>query len=327
VGTSSTSLALPLDEYMKWLEVDYLDDYVAEGGGAVKFVSLDGDEVAGRFSPSLQEAALSRDYLHVAIDAAATPVQFIEEFFFAVAHEIDWFGLAAAFVRGCYEELGMSLGALRSPDAVSVRAVARANDVHDGELHRSMRRIVEKKVFSDGGLSPEFRIAMLRTCQAVLAWGDVNDTEKGMLLHWLHGDTVALPKLRSLGLYRRIARHQARYTFASLCHWIRCCGYRGLVVDVDVSRFAVVRRPPVEARRGFYYSRAAVLDTYEALRQFVDSTAELEGVLMVVSAPRRLMADPHRGPGGYQALHQRIYSEVDDSRRVNPLASLVRTTI
>ena len=58
-------------------------------------------------------------------------------------------------------------------------------------------------------------------------------------------------------------------------------GHGGLIVHIDYARLAEARRPPAEARSGFYYSKAAVLDAYEVLRQFIDATDELRGVLLL----------------------------------------------
>src|ERR1022692_1664451 len=85
--------------------------------------------------------------------------------------------------------------------------------------------------------------------------------------------------------------------------------------------------PPVEARSGFYYSKAAVLDAYEVLRQFIDATDELRGVLFVAVMPPELMTDEARGLPAYSALQLRVADEVRDRRRANPFAALVRLEV
>jgi hypothetical protein len=97
-----------------------------------------------------------------------------------------------------------------------------------------------------------------------------------------------------------------------------------LVLDLDLDRIAVSRRPPVEQREGHYYSKAAVLDAYELLRQLIDSTDQLRGVFAAVTLPPDLVADDGRGLPAYSALHLRIIDEVRDRRRANPFAALVR---
>src|SRR5690242_2930788 len=133
--------------------------------------------------------------------------------------------------------------------------------------------------------------------------------------------------VRSALIYTRIGRHNARAMLASTTALLLAAGYRGLVVCFDYGRLAVTRRPPVEARNGFYYSKAAVLDAYEVLRQFIDATDELRGVLIVAVMPPELMTDESRGLPAYSALQLRIADEVRDRRRANPFAALIRLEV
>jgi hypothetical protein len=104
-------------------------------------------------------------------------------------------------------------------------------------------------------------------------------------------------------------------------------GHGGLIVHIDYARLAEARRPPAEARSGCYYSKAAVLDAYEVLRQFIDATDELRGVLVLGVVPPELMTDESRGLPAYTALQLRVADEVRDRRRANPFAALVRLEV
>jgi hypothetical protein len=77
-------------------------------------------------------------------------------------------------------------------------------------------------------------------------------------------------------------------------------------------------------RDGNYYSKAATLDAYEVLRQLIDATDELEGLLVAVLMPPELVADETRGLAAYTALQLRVADEVRDRRRPNPYAALMR---
>jgi hypothetical protein len=68
------------------------------------------------------------------------------------------------------------------------------------------------------------------------------------------------------------------------------------------------------------------MDAYEVLRQFVDATDELEGCLIGVLAPLEFLDDERRGVERYTALKLRVWDEVRDRQRANPLAALVRLT-
>jgi hypothetical protein len=69
-----------------------------------------------------------------------------------------------------------------------------------------------------------------------------------------------------------------------------------------------------------------VKDAYEVLRQFIDDTDEMEGLLVVILAPKEFLNDDKRGLDCYSALKLRIWDEVRDRHRPNPLASLVRVS-
>src|SRR6266498_3531842 len=190
--------------------------------------------------------------------------------------------------------------------------------------YRSLRRALEHALLGATGLAHEFRLAMLRLCQAELGVGEVDVAERDAVLGWLRGERVALALLRRSLIYGRIGRHSARAMLTSLASWLALVGRGGLVLDVDLARLAVGRRPPVEQREGVYYSKAAVLDAYEVLRQLIDATDVLSAAMVVVVIPPELLTDEVRGLPAYSALQLRVADEVRDRRRPNPYAGLVR---
>ncbi|MGH7506235.1 MAG: BREX system ATP-binding domain-containing protein, partial [Longimicrobiales bacterium] len=124
-------------------------------------------------------------------------------------------------------------------------------------------------------------------------------------------------------IYRKITRANARHMLVSLTRWVRRAGRRGLVLFLDTGQLGVAKR--ADAADAVYYTKAMVLDAYEVLRQLVDGTDELECALVCVScAEEFLLNDRGRGLLAYPALHMRVYDEVRDRRRTNPLAALVR---
>jgi hypothetical protein len=74
------------------------------------------------------------------------------------------------------------------------------------------------------------------------------------------------------------------------------------------------------------YTKSALLDTYEVLREFIDATDDLEHLLMVVTAPATFLdlETSGRGIGRYQALRARVYDEVRDRTLANPMSALIR---
>jgi len=111
--------------------------------------------------------------------------------------------------------------------------------------------------------------------------------------------------------------------FASFSHWVRVAGHAGTILVLDISAYLVRTRGEVPEGAA-YYTRAAAMDLYEALRQFVDSMGELDGAAVVVLAGPEFLSDDSRGLRMYRALEARVAEEVRDKVRDNPVAGLIR---
>ncbi len=312
---------LTAESYAEFIAKEYLSDYVRGGGAAVRFVVTGGDDVAARWHTRLASSSADEGYLYVAAGAAETRVHLIDQLYAAVAREVDWTDLVRRQVSVAWDRVGLAAPA---PSELSVAALAAHHDVDPREAARSIRRQLEATLLRDPSLAREFRLAVLRLCQAELRTGDVLASERAAVLSWLRVEPVALRELRSTSLYARIGRHNARSILVSLAAWRARVVGTGLVLDLDLARLAVSRRPPLEERVGLYYTKAAVLDAYEVLRQLVDATDSLRGVFVSVALPPQLVSDDLRGLPAYRALQLRVVDEVRDRRRANPFAALVR---
>lgn len=313
---------LTVPDYAAFVAREYLAGYVPAGGAAVKLAVVGSPETASRLERALGAAADAAGSAFVAVTAEHVRVSQVEQLFFAVSRSVDWDELAAAVVRAAYDAIAFPASA-----GLSVAEVARAHDVDVRELYRSVRRQLEHSLLGDDRLARELRRAVLRLAQAQLGSGDVDGAEHQAVLAWLRGEPVSLGALRPALLYARIGRHNARSMLASLTRLVLQAGHAGLVLTIDLARLAESRRPPVEQRTGLYYSKAAVLDAFEVLRQLIDATDELRGVLVVAVVPPELVTDEVRGLPAYTALQLRVADEVRDRRRANPFAALVRLEV
>jgi hypothetical protein len=310
-----------LDEWLALIEDEYLGDFVAAGGAAVKLAvavpPLDSASVRER----LQRAALAYDYHFAFVDAAQTKIHMIDHVFHAVARQLDWDRLTDGQVRDLLAASGFKIPP--EPTAFDIPRIAEANAYDEGELRRDVNKCLQQEVLQDYRMARDFRIAMLRLCQARLEPRAERDQEATAIKEWLRGELRLISALKPAYIFQKIARHNARDMFFSLAHWLRRGRQRGLVLVLDIGRYVVARRPR-EADGSLYHSTAATMDAYEVLRQFIDGTDELEGCLLVVVAPPELLEDDRRGLNRYTALKLRVWDEVHDRRRANPLSALVR---
>jgi hypothetical protein len=323
-GVPLGGAGLTVADYADFLAKEYLGGYVRAGGAAVRFVVAGDDEVASRWHAALARVADGEGYLGIGLDAAEVAVHKIDSIYAAVARGVDWLSLAGQALHAAWDELGYPA---RSHTDLDVADVAAFHRLDPPELARSIRRHLEARLLHDPSLAREFRVAAYRLCQRLLNTGDVEDAECDAVLRWLRAEAVSLRELRPVGLASRVGRHNARGLLVSLAAWRQRVAGTGLVIDLDLTRLATARRPPLDQRdprRACFYTKGAVLDAYEVLRQLVDATDRLRGALVAVTLPPELVTDPARGLPAYSALHLRVIDEVRDRRRPNPYAALVR---
>ena len=312
---------IPPEEYAAFLDAEYLHGYVDQGGTAVKFVVPADDDAAGAFVERFVSNAGAAGYATARVDAAETRVHLLEQVFFAVARQVDWDGLAEVATRRAVAAAGYPA----TPDgAVTLDRLASHHQVDPRELKRDVDRELQRRVQHDFAMVQEMRTAMLRLCQAQLHSGQVADAEHAAVLDWLRGDLRQISALKSALIFRQIDRHNARHLLFSLAHWLAVNDRAGLAVVLDARRLGHARRPVPEERHGHYYTKAALLDAYEVLRQLVDNTDEMAHCVAVVVASPAFLSDTSRGLDAYQALKLRVFDEVRDPNRDNPLSSLVR---
>lgn len=313
---------IPAPEYLDFFAREYLDDFVAKGGAAVKFVVAGDDQTQGAFSAQLGTRARDAGYIHCTVDAARTRVHMIDQVFFSVARQVDFDATAAAFLRVALDELRMPVD---DGDVLTLARIAERHAYDPGELQRDINRVLQRKVLGDHGMTREFRVAIVRLCQGHLRGALGEESEAQAIGEWLRGELRHIVRLRSALIFTRIGRHNARAMLLSLSRWLRRTGAAGLSLEFDLRRLAIARRlVPVPEDAPVFYSKAAVLDAYEVLRQLIDATDELAWCSIVVTAPPEFLTDDKRGLDAYSALKLRLWNEVHDRQRDNPFSSLVR---
>jgi hypothetical protein len=312
---------LPAGEWLSVVRRDYLTEFVRNGGSSVKFAIARDDATRTSLIETLGAIAAAEHYPFARIDAASTRIHLAEKLFQTIARQIPWDELTDSYLARLFRRNAYQLPA--SPADRTLREIAALNGRDERELLRDVKAWLERDLFRDESLSQEFRVAMLRLCLAQLDPYEVSPELAAAIKQWLRGELPRITVLKPALIYQQVARHNARDLLLSLIQWLRLAGRPGLVLTLDVARLRETARPR-EPDGTFYYSNAAVLDAYEVLRQFVDATDELAGCLVAVVAPIELLTDERRGLGAYDALRLRIWDEVRDRRRPNPLAALVR---
>lgn len=313
-----SELELGTDAWLGALRSEYLESFVREGGAAVKVAVVPAPEASVALARRLLAEARERGFVAAGVDAASCKVHLLHNLFHEVARQLDWEGLALDFVKRL--ALGAGL-ALPADGALDVEAIARASEQDATIVRQDVRLALTRQLMRDRTLSRQFRLGVLALCKAVTEPDELRVELAAHVRLWLRGELPRVGPLRDAFIHQRIDRHSARTMLLSTAAFVRKAGREGLVVTVEVSRYALAR--PLDDGRN-RYSKSAALDMWETLRQFIDGTDDLSGGLFVFLVGREFVEDDQRGLRGYNALHLRLTDDVRDRRRPNPLAPMVR---
>ena len=310
---------MPAEEYAAFLADEYLRGFVADGGAAVKFAVARDDAGQDSFGAVLAERSEILGFTYVNVDANWAKISLIQQVFFAVSEQIDWNELARRMNVALASELYRVEG-----EQLTLASMAEQTGVDENMIRGELQRLLTQRVIRNYTLAKDFRIAMTHLCLAQLGDNALGQQNAKSILDWLRGELRFISSVKPMQIYQRIARHNARPMLASTARWIRQTGGQGLVVNLDLRALAATRRADVPPGQN-YYTPAALWDAYEVLRQFIDATDEMDGLLVVASAPESLLDDySTRSLQKYRALKHRIWDDVRDRRHVNPYAPMVR---
>jgi P-loop Domain of unknown function (DUF2791) len=310
-------------EPQEWLDIferDYLASFVREGGAATKVLVVE-PELAPELARRLLAVAERNGLLTAHVDQTVQRVYYMDRLFNEVARQIEWRRLANDFMRGALRSHGYAM-----PDGDPVvDEVAAANSIDVGQVRITVQQLLSNSVIKEYTMARDFRVAMNQICRAAVERDDLLTELAARVVEWLRGDLRSVRPLRSAMIFERINRYNARSMLASLGQWVRRAGKSGLLIAVDVSRFASGR--PILGMDGTQMrppSKAAVMDAYEMMRQCIDCTDEMYGVGICFLTGPEFVQDDRRGMRAYSALEQRLTDDVRDRRRSNPHAPMVR---
>ena len=269
-----------------------------------------------------------RSRIHVGrVDAVDTRIHLIDQVFFDVARQVDWTRWPARVGAPSMVRCRLSAAAELSDErrrSPSTRS-RHATESTPSKLSRDVNRQLQTRSCSDYAMVQEFRVAMLRLCQAQLATGQVSEAEHDAVLGL--AARRAPPDLAAALRHDLPADRTTQRPPAAVLHSPLARGQRLTPGSCSSSTCAGSASPAARCPRNATASttrRPRCSMRYELLRQLVDNTDELSGCCVVVVAAPEFLTDEHRGVGAYQALKLRIHDEVRDRSRDNPYSSLVR---
>jgi hypothetical protein len=316
-------MGIPMPDWLDVLDKFYLSDFIKNGGAAFKMLLTRDEAGVSSTLCDLRRRAEDYGYFYVQVSSAQTRVDRIDQIFFAVARQLDWDMLmtrdAAQFLHS--HDYAVPEGTSLS----DTTAIAAANGIEQEELLSDLRRATRQEIVGDRRMCKEFRTALAYLRNAQLFPRNVSPSDAETLEGWLRGEKISMSALRDLRIYSKIGRHNARDMLSALAHWLAKSLGQGLIIGLDLSALMNVSpRTADEEPQSLRYSRSALLDTYEVLRQFIDETDDITHCLICASAPSGIITDEKRSMvKQYYALHNRLVNEAHDRDRENPLAAMV----
>ena len=248
----------------------------------------------------------------------------MDEIFFRTAEQLSWQQLSRNVIRRLADHAGYTWPENLTDAPPLYDQIASASNIEPHLVLLDLKKQVATHVFKERKLAKDFRVAMTHLCLAELSGGQDGEMTIRTLTDWLTGRNRTIGAVKPYQIFRKINRATARYFFESMVHWVRQAGHPGILLIMDTARLMLPRDPQ---DRGLYYTKAAVLDAYEVLRQFIDAADRVDGYFMIVLPNTAFLEDHGRGLSAYEALKFRVFDEVRDKKLVNPMASLVRLAL
>ena len=325
-NADANSNAIPIGDWLKFVDREYLSTFIKDGGASVKFAVV-ADESKPRLYSEVKALGANLGYALVDLDAARIEMRAYmpQDVFFGIASQLDWRLMARRMVLSMAAENGYRADGLDSAKSGSlIDAIANANGLDPAFVRTTLNPVMQDRVFRDANMARDFRVAMTHLCLLSQAGDSQEGGPDQPLIDWLTGANTRIGNVRPFNIRARIDRSTARYFIQSALYWARLAGYSGTVILLDNSRVMQARRPrPPDGKR--YYTKAMTVDHYELLREFIDEVDTLSSALLIVVTDYEFLDDQSsRGWGIYQALQYRLIDDVRDKNLVNPAASLVR---
>jgi len=314
---------LGLNTWLGHLDDEYFGAYIPDGGAAVKIAVAENGFTPKEIAEGVRSHAAKAGLTTFLINSYDVKLHMIDRVFFACASQVPWTRLTDYALRRFAADEGFTLPGEVEEGASFAQALAQSSGTEVDYVRQRLNQCIHEYVYRDRGMVRDFRLAMTILCKNRLTGSPSAVSDSQLIEQWLTGGLTRVSELKQMFIYSKINRTNARLHLESLLHWIRVAKVPGAAIILDLGRLVAGGASDEPGER---YSRAALLDAYEVLRQFIDSIDDLEGVFIVGVADSSIL-DPDRRSRGlvaYQALRNRVYDEVRDRTHANPVGSLVR---
>lgn len=310
-------ISIGQDFLLQFWREKYLENYLAQGGSKIKF--LTGRTGSGRthFLELLRGEAADLGYITVYISAREVWLHDFKEIYIAVLRQANLPERLRAISRQVISGLGFDPRTV--PEDITLVDYLAAEGQLDALTKREIRQELAHLFLSNPRLDNNFALACSLLTGSILGYPSLEEPSRNLLMQWLESSREArLASVRRLGLSpSRITKYNARHMLRSLVEVCRLAGCKGLIIEID--DMEILAGKDDSAMR---YTRMKREDAYESIRELIDEIDTLESTMFVLSFERRLMDEDQVGLKSYQALWMRVQNEIK-SDRFNRFADIV----
>jgi hypothetical protein len=287
----------------KWLSYieDDLDNYIAQGGAKVRFISGDYGDGKTHFMSVLRHLALERGFaVSFVVLTRDVPIHKFETVYQAIVRQLQGNFTGTGFralLDAWLEKMEKAPGQGQAPDA--------------GQSYPALAGQFKEMPGMDISFANALA-ALIYNRFAPLAEGEDEarrDADNEILMHWFEGGKVTKRELKPFQIYEFLNKTNARQFMNSLILFLRHTGHQGLILLMDEMETVVAMSTSIR--------NAA----YENVRLFIDNSETARFLHLFFSIiPDVLVSE--KGFKSYDALWSRVRS-IGDTKRLNYRGVLV----
>jgi hypothetical protein len=269
------------ENWLTFIEDD-LENYIAEGGAKVRFISGDYGDGKTHFMSVISDLCLSKGFaVSYVVLTREVPIHKFEAVYQAIVRQVSV-----------------------NPETVGIRQILEnwASGVKDmGDLPETLRNIPGINVNFANAL-----IALLNNRLEPLSEGETEEDRAGsreILFQWFEGGKITKRELKPFGIFEVLNKTNSKMLLNSLIAFLRYLGCKGLILLMD------------ELETVIAHSASIRNAAYENVRLLIDNTEQAEFLHIFFSIiPDVLLSE--KGFKSYDALWSRIRS-IGESKRLN----------
>ena len=295
-----------LEELNAFLTRFYLKEFIANGRSKIKFVT--GSQGSGKsyFLTLSEKDALACGYLVVSLDGREVPLYDFKEIYSSILHKIDLNTVIQRWADKVIEYCGYRPEDI--PEGALFLNYLASRGETDGLTRRKIRKALNEMFLNSSSCDGNYALACSMLTSSRLGYPLFPEGSEKTLFSWLYGEKeLKMSEIRLAGLAPfKITKVNARRMFRSLVEVLKKAGYKGLCVYID-NFDSLLNLSGLDT---IHYTKMRREDTYEIIRELIDSIDSMHNVFFVFAFAKVLFEDEDHGIKSYQALWMRIQNEI-----------------